>query len=119
MATYKAKSTVIALLTRGIYWGVLTPWHIEIDTIKKRVHIAKRNWYLVSVDEDTFLFNSVRHIKIDKSLFGADLHIRIYAGSTKVRGISKKSARIIRDMLLNGDNESNVPEIYVDTADDF
>lgn len=117
----------MGLITRGKYWGLLTPWKIEIDLDRKRVHITKRNWYLISKNEDTFQFSSVRHVKIDKSLFGADLHIRMYAGSASVFGISKNAAKKIRDMLLDGQAEqeqgrrrspSRENEIYNDYQDD-
>lgn len=116
MHTFSTKSTLMGLLTRGYFWGILTPWKIEVDTRKKRVHITKRNWYLISTDEDTFQFSSVRHVKIDKSLFGADLQIRMYAGTANVRGISKQHAKQIRDMLLDG-MPNNENEIYIDTTD--
>ncbi|MFN8350186.1 MAG: hypothetical protein U0U25_01840 [Flavobacteriales bacterium] len=91
----------MGLLTRGKLWGLLTPWNIEIDLERNRVHIEKRNWYLISKDEDTFQFSSVRHVKVDRSIFGADLHIRMYAGSASVYGISKVAAKTIATMLLD------------------
>ena len=115
----------MGLVTRGKFWGLLTPWKIDVDLGKKRVHITKRNWYLISHDEDTFQFSSVRHVKIDTSLFGADLHIRMYAGSASVYAISKRSAKRIRDMLLEPFSEDIAPrrkppketEIYNDYDD--
>ncbi len=101
MRQFTAKSTFMGLLTRGLFWSIFTPWKIEIDLDRKRVNITKRNWYLVSKDTDAFQFSSVRHIKVDESLFGADLHIRMYAGEASVRGISKKAAKTIRDLLLD------------------
>ncbi len=128
MRQYVAKSTFMGLITRGRFWSLLTPWEIEIDTERKRVQVNRRNWYLINKNEDTFQFSSVRHVKIDNSLFGADLHIRMYAGSAIVIGISKKSAKIIRELLLDGQFEQENRgrnrggrkeiEIYNDYQDD-
>jgi hypothetical protein len=107
MRQYAASSTFMGLLTRGKFWSIFAPWHISVDLDRRRVDITKRNWYLVSKDSDTFQFSSVRHVRIDESLFGADLHITMYAGSATVRGISKKAARVIRDMLLDGQLEQD------------
>lgn len=99
---FSAKSTFMGLITRGLFWSIFTPWKISIDLDKKRVDISRRNWYLVSKDTDAFQFSSVRHIRVDESLFGADLHIRMYAGEASVKAISKKAARTIRELLLDG-----------------
>lgn len=101
MTTYSAQSTVLGSITRGKFWNLLTPWRIDVDIEKSRVHIEKKNWYLIGKDEETFQFTSVRRVKIDRSLFGADLHIRMYAGSASVFGISKRSAKAIATMLLD------------------
>lgn len=99
--TYSAKSTFMGLLTRGKFWGLLTPWVIEIDIPNSRVHVEKKNWYLIGKNEDTYQFSSVRNVKIDRSLFGADIHIRMYAGTVSVFGISKNDAKKIASLLLD------------------
>jgi hypothetical protein len=98
---FTTKSTFMGLLTRGMFWSIITPWKAEIDMNRKRVTILKRNWYLINVDEETFQFSSVRHITIDKFLFGADIHIRMYSGNASIYAISKKSAKQIKELLLN------------------
>lgn len=60
--------------------NVLTPWRIEVDAKLKRISIKKRNWYLISVDENAFNFGTVRNIEVDKHLFGADLTIKAMGG---------------------------------------
>ena len=102
MNTFSAKSTFFGLISRGMFWNVIVPWRIKIDLDRKRINITKRNWYLISVDEDTFNFSSVRHVKIDKFLFGADLHIKMYSGTAKIYAIGKRDAEKIRDLLLDG-----------------
>lgn len=98
---FQTQSTFMALVTRFKFWDIITPWKAEIDIAKKRVTILKRNWYLINVDEETFQFNSVRHITIDKFLFGADIHIKMYSGTASIFCISKKDAKTIKEMLLN------------------
>jgi len=97
---FVTKSTFFALLTRCMFWSILAPWKAEIIISRKRVTILKRNWYLINVDEETFQFNSVRHTSIDKFLFGADIHIRMYSGTASIYGISKKSAKQMQELLL-------------------
>lgn len=99
--SYVAKSTFMGLISKGKFAHLWRPWKIEVDIVRKRVNVSKRNWYLINVDEDTFQFGSVRHIQIDNSLFGADLHIKMYSGTASVYAISKRAARQIREMLLN------------------
>lgn len=98
---FQTQSTFMALFTRGKFWDIITPWKAEIDILKKRVTILKRNWYLINVDEETFQFSNVRHITIDKFLFGADIHIKMYSGTASIFCISKKDAKTIKEMLLN------------------
>lgn len=98
---FQTKSSFAALITRGKFWDIITPWKAEINISSKRVTILKRNWYLINVDEETFQFSSVRHITIDNFLFGADIHIKMYSGTASIYCIRKKDAKRIKEMLFN------------------
>lgn len=123
MGIHTSKSTKLGLITRGYIWGLMRPWEIEFDTQRKYINVVRRNWHLISKDEDSYQFSSVRHFKINNSIFGADLHIKMYQGAVNIRGISKKSAKIIRDILLGGQakqdskgnrNGGRNTEVYID-----
>ena len=77
MSIHIAKSTFMGLTTRGFIWGLMRPWEVEVDTQRKYINVVRRNWHLISKDEDSYQFSSVRHVKIDKGIFGADLHIKM------------------------------------------
>lgn len=98
---FKTRSTFAALVSRGKFWDIFTPWKAEIDISNKIVTILKRNWHLISEDEDTFKFNSVRHISIDNYLFGADIHIKMFGGNASIYCIPKKDAKRIKELLFN------------------
>lgn len=100
MNVFETKSSCWALLSRRKFWDVLTPWRARIDISMKRVSISKRNWYLFNSNEETFQFNSIRHIKIQQKLIGADIHISMYTGTASIYCITKKDARRIQELLL-------------------
>lgn len=95
------------------FTDLIRPWVIEIDDEKQMITTKKRNWYLIDVDEQNYLFNTVRQIYIDKHLFGADLYIRIYAGHANVFSLPKSEAERIKNHLLSR-NKPRGGDIIID-----
>ena len=88
------KSSYILRVLSGDY----NPFRPNIIVINNSfIEFKKRNWHLISVDTQTFHFQSVVGIDVDKHLIGASLKIatsgneRIY-----VNGFSKKSANMVK-----------------------
>jgi|AntRauMFilla1563_2_1112583.scaffolds.fasta_scaffold01564_4 hypothetical protein len=96
----ESKSSFLSLLFTGRILHILNPWRIEVNALDKQITVKKRNWYLISVDENTFNFGVVRNIVINKHLFGADITIKAYGGSAVCFSIPKRKAIAIRDLLL-------------------
>ena len=96
------------------FWSIFTPWHIVIDINKKQITIRKRNWYLFTVQEDVYAFKSVRHVSIQNYLFGADIGIRLFAGTAIVYSISKGKSKQIRDILLNPEWNKTDADVIID-----
>ena len=99
------------------FTDLIRPWHITIDSELRHITVQRRNWYLSGMDEHTYQFNTVRNVKVDKHLFGADIFIKVYAGSATAWSLSKKDAIAIKDLLLSKDWSSNSKvDIMVDDA---
>ncbi|WP_196894033.1 hypothetical protein [Aureivirga marina] len=109
-----AKSSTIALVFNGHPMAILRPWRITVDTEKKLLTVKRRNWHLFSHDEETHAFRSIRNVKIDTHLFGADLSIRVYAGKAEVFYLRKKKAKYIKELLLENDWNLSDADIFVD-----
>ena len=78
--------------------GDYNPFRPNIIVINNRfIEYKKRNWHLISVDTQTFHFQSVVGIDVDKHLIGATLKI-VTSGIDKiyVSGFSKKTANEIK-----------------------
>ncbi len=139
----KAKSTFLSVFTRSIwsllgqatdlvlediaekkgrgkakspvgFWNIVTPWHIIADIDNKRITIRKRNWYLISSQEDVYAFKSVRHVSTRNYIFGADIGIRLFAGTAVAYSISKSKAKEIRDILLNPEWNKSDADVVID-----
>ncbi|WP_196888106.1 hypothetical protein [Aureivirga sp. CE67] len=110
----EAKSSFIALLFNGQPMAILRPWRIKVDTKRKLLTVKRRNWHLFSHDEETHAFRSIRNVKIDTHLFGADLSIRVYAGKSEVFYLRKKKAKMIKEILLENDWNLSDADIFVD-----
>ena len=88
------KSSYLLRVLKGDY----NPFRPNIISVNDHfVEYKKRNWYLISVDTQTFHFQSVVGIDVDKHLFGASLKI-VTSGSDKIilSGFSKKTANAIK-----------------------
>ncbi len=137
----EAKSTLLSVLTRSIwslvgktsnevldtldsgkpvstkspvgFWNILTPFHIKADIDNKRITVSKRNWYLISKQEDVYAFKSVRHVVVKNHVFGADIGIRMFAGTAVAYSISKSKAKEIREVLLNADWNRNDADVVI------
>ncbi len=96
------------------FWDIITPWHISVDTKNKRITVTKRNWYLLSKNEDVFAFKSVRHVSVKNHVFGADLGIKMYVGHALVYSISKSDAKKIREILMNVDWNKQDTDVLID-----
>lgn len=93
-AENKHKSTYLLRVLKGEY----NPFRPNVIITNDRfVEYKKRNWHLISVDTQTFHFQNVVGIDVDKHLFGASLKI-VTSGSDKifVHGFSKKRANAIK-----------------------
>lgn len=114
MESFSVKSSLYALILNGKFLSILRPWHLFFDTQKKQLVTKRRNWHLISYDEETYLFKSVRNMKVNTHLFGADISIKVYAGQAEVCYISKKKAKKIKNLLLNNDWNTKNTDIIID-----
>jgi hypothetical protein len=114
MEIIEAKSTTLSLLTNGKILSILRPWKIIVDAGKMQITVMRRNWHLINHDEATHAFKSVRTVKIDRHIFGANLSIKVYSGQAEVFYINKKKAKQIKDLLLEGSWNNGGTEIMVE-----
>lgn len=101
MNHFIAKSSNLALVMNGKPFDVLRKWHVIIDSKKMQITVRRRNWHFISFDEQTFAFKTVRNVKIDTHLFGANVSIKVYAGEAKIFFLSKTDAKTIKNILLD------------------
>jgi hypothetical protein len=114
LGTFSAKSSTTALIFNAKFMAILRPWHIHVDTDRKLLTVKRRNWHFISFDEQTHAFKSVRNVKIDTHIFGADLSIKVYAGEAKVYYIPKRVAKQIKNLLLSKDWHKKDADILID-----
>ncbi len=97
-ATKHYRSKYLYRLLKGDY-NVFTPNHITIN--EREFQFRRRNWYLISSNTQTFNFQHIIGIDVDKHVFGATIIVRT-AGSSDVLvyGISKKQANEIKEFCL-------------------
>ena len=111
----EAKSSSTALIFNGKPFSILRPWRITIDVEKKQLTVKRRNWHFFSFDENISNFRSIRNVKVDTHIFGADIEIKVHgAGTTIAYYISKKKAKQIRSLLMDNDWTKNDTEVAVD-----
>jgi hypothetical protein len=119
----KATNTVLQDLADGKvmssstpvgFWNIITPYRITVDVNKRQIVISKRNWYLISKEEDTYTFKSVRHVAVKNYVFGADLGIKMYSGTAIVYSISKEKAKLIKNVLLNSEWNKTDVDVIID-----
>lgn len=88
------KSTYFLRVIKGEY----NPFRPNVISVNDHfIEYKRRNWHLISVDTQTFHFQSVVGIDVDKHLIGASLRI-VTSGSDKiyVHGFSKRAANAIK-----------------------
>lgn len=92
--TFKA-SYFYRLLSQD--WNPFTPDIITIDA--NTVEYKRRNWYLISTDTQTYHFQNIIGVDIDKGFLGADIAIKT-TGSAKITavGFSKRKAEKIKQL---------------------
>jgi len=112
--TFATKSSITALLFNGKPLAILRPWHMHVDTSKMLLTIKRRNWHFFSFDEETYAFKSVRNVKINTHIFGANLSIKVYAGEANIYYIPKKTAKKIKELLLSQDWNKRDNDIIID-----
>ncbi len=95
-----AKSKRKLMVLNGCF-SIFRPWHLEVDMEHKSLTVRRRNWHLISVDEEVVRFTTIRSVKVDTHLFGADLVVKVPSGKIEVHYLSKKVARKIANLLLN------------------
>lgn len=114
MKSFKVKSSKLFLIFNGQLLSFFRPWHLEFAFEQKKLISRRRNWHLISYDEESYLFKSVRNVKINTHLFGANVSIKVYAGEVEVCYISKRDAKKIRNILLNSNWAKNDMDIIID-----
>ena len=116
--TIEAKSSNVALIFNGKPLCILRPWRIKVDIEKKQLVVKRRNWHFFSFDENVSNFRSIRNVKVDTHLFGADVKIRVHgAGTSTAYYLSKKIAKDIRALLMDNDWTKKDKEVSVDFDD--
>ena len=96
--TFASSRTALVANGRG---GILTPWHITIDTDEQTITVGKKNWYLIGTDEDTVAFRFIRRVIINEHLIGADLTIHVAGGSLHVYCLEKEDCKRIKQILTD------------------
>lgn len=114
MTPYYVKSSATALIFNGKPFALFRKWHILIDTANMLITVKRRNWHLISFDEETYAFKSVRNVKVNTHLFGADISIKVYAGEAKAMYISKSNAKKVKTILLSNDWNKKDTDIIID-----
>lgn len=90
------KSSYFYRILKGDY-NPFTPNIIHIND--HDIEYRRRNWYLISVDTQTYHFQYIVGIDVDKHLFGATLIIRTTGNAViYVQGFPKKRANEIREL---------------------
>jgi hypothetical protein len=112
---FAIKSSKTALIFNGKPAAMLRPWHMIVDVERRLLTIKRRNWHFISSDEETFAFKSVRNIKIDTHIFGADVSIQLFAGEATGYYMSKKNAKKIQNLLLNDEWNRNDTDVFINT----
>jgi len=116
MKSFKVKSSKLFLILNGQILSFFRPWHLEFDFEQKNLISRRRNWHLISYDEESYLFKSVRNVKINTHLFGANVSIKVYAGEVEVFYIKKRDANKIKTILLNNNWAKNDMDIIIDLS---
>ncbi|MBX2907219.1 MAG: SHOCT domain-containing protein [Taibaiella sp.] len=81
----------------GKDYNPFTPDILSIDD-HMIVH-KRRNWHLISVDTQSYHFQNVIGIEVNKGLIGASLAIETSgSGKIVVKGFSKRTANAIREL---------------------
>lgn len=91
----KFKAGYILRMLKGEY-NPFTPTKIFID--EDFLEIKKRNWFLISVDTETYHWEDLNSVTVDKHLFGASL---IFNRDKKNphNGFSKRKAKKISELV--------------------
>lgn len=97
----KTKSSFLILLFNLKLEHIVNPWRISVDIEKESIIVAKRNWYLIGVNETTIAFRYIRKITIKQYLFGADVKIDTLGASISARYLPKLKVKKIRDALFD------------------
>ncbi|MEQ9288802.1 MAG: hypothetical protein RIG77_17910 [Cyclobacteriaceae bacterium] len=108
------KTSKMACIMNFSPLGLLYPMHVIVDTNRRHLIIRQKNWHLISYDEETYAFKSVRNVKVDTHLFGADIHVKVYSGNASAYLLKKKDAKKVRDVLLNNDWSKSDIDVIID-----
>ncbi len=100
MEQISVKSKRRFMVLNGCF-AIFRPWHLEVDVENRLLTVRRRNWHLISVDEEVLRFTSIRSVKVDRHFLGANLMIKVPSGKIEVLYLSKKDARRIANLLLN------------------
>ena len=107
---YSASSTLLSLFVNLKLEYIIIPWKIRIDTDNEIITVEQRNWFLIGKDSNTVAFRFIRSVQINEHISGADITIKVFGNSVSAYYISKKRARVIRQILINYNqgNNSNI-----------
>lgn len=95
MEERKFKSCYLLRVLKGDY-NPFTPNVVIVN--KEFIEYRRRNWYLISVDTETYHFQNVSGIFVDKHLIGATIRIMIGGkNNIYINGFSKKEADTVKD----------------------
>ncbi|MFR2523847.1 SHOCT domain-containing protein [uncultured Alistipes sp.] len=91
------KSSYVLRLLKGD-WNPFTPNVVRVNN--EFIERRRRNWYLISVDTETYHFQNITGVFVDKHLIGATIRI-MTAGNNSyiyIEGFSKKQADALKEL---------------------
>lgn len=97
MEEQKFKSNYLLRLLKGD-WNPFTPNVIRVND--EFIEYRRRNWYLISVDTETYHFQNITGIFVDKHLIGATIRIMTTgnSGYIYIEGFRKKRADALKQI---------------------
>ena len=109
---YSSSSSFLSLFVNLRLEYILIPWKIRVDTDNEIITVEQRNWYLIGKDSNTIAFRFIRRVQINEHISGADITIKVFGNSVSAYYISKKSARAIRQILINYNQGNNLNIVF-------
>lgn len=113
LGTISFKSRYFLRLLKGD-WNPFTPNVINITD--KFIEYKRRNKYLISTDTETYHFQSVTGVYVDKHFMGATIRILMTGTPDEIRieGFKKQDADLLKNICLQ-QIAKNTPRGVIDT----